>query len=177
MMWLSTAQAQQIVAHARAEQPNEACGIVAGRGDRAVEIIPIPNAAANPLHSYYMDERALAAALMGIQARGLELIAFYHSHPVSDPIPSPTDQRQATYPDTPYLIVGLKHNDPRLAAWLLRPGQVTQVDLHVGDDPPPERPATSTAQKTAILISVLIAFALLIVVSLTLLPPAPVIPR
>ncbi len=178
IMWLSTAQAQQIVAHARAEQPREACGIIAGREDRADEIIPIANTAAEPLHNYYMDEHALAAALMRLQGRGLELIGFYHSHPSSDPIPSPTDQRQATYPDTPYLIVGLKNNDPRLAAWLLRPGQVTQVDLQVGGDPPPRPAATpSTAQKTAILISVLIAFALLIVVSLTLLPPAPVIPR
>ncbi len=177
MMWLSTAQAQEIVAHARADLPNEACGLIAGHGDRAAEIIPIPNAAAQPLHSYYMDERALAAALMGIESRGLELIAFYHSHPESDPIPSRTDQRQATYPDTPYLIVGLKNNDPRLAAWRLRPGQVTQVDLQVGGDPPPAAASLSSAQKTAILISVLIAFALLIVVSLTLLPPAPVIPR
>ncbi len=92
------------------------------------------------MHAYYMDERALVAALISLEARGLELIGFYHSHPHSDPIPSPTDVRQATYPDTPYLIVGLKDGAARLAAWQMRYGQVSEVPLHVGSEPPPESP-------------------------------------
>lgn len=179
MMWLSRAQAEQIVAHARADSPHEACGIIVGRGERASEIIPIPNSASDPLHSYYMDERSLVAALMGVESRGLELIGFYHSHPSSEPIPSRTDIRQATYPNTPYLIVGLKDNQPRLSAWLLRPdqAQVTPVPLQVGIEPPTPSRNLSSGQKTAVLVSALIAFALLLVIALTLLPPAPVIPR
>jgi hypothetical protein len=60
----------------------------------------------------------------------------------------------------------------------MRAGQVSEVPLHIGSTPPlPESSALSPAQKTAILLSALIAFALLIVVSLSLLPPAPLIPR
>jgi proteasome lid subunit RPN8/RPN11 len=177
MMWLTREQARVIVDHARAEAPNEACGVIAGRGVRAQEIIPIPNVADDPLHAYHMDERRLVETLVGLERRSLELLAFYHSHPRTDPIPSPSDVRLANYPDTPYLIVSLKGGDPRLSAWSMRYGQVTPVSLHVGEQSPPEPRTLSTAQKIAILLSALIAFILMIVLSLSLLPPAPVIPR
>ncbi len=176
-MWLTPEQAQTIVAHARSEAPREACGIIAGQKDRAVEIIPIPNTAAEPLHTYYMDERRLVETLASLSARHLDLVGFYHSHPHSDPIPSPTDIKQAAYPDTPYLIIGLKGMEARLAAWTMRFGQVSEVPLHVGTDAPPPTSALSNAQKIAILLSALIAFILVIVLSLSLLPPAPQIPH
>ncbi len=174
VLWLTPDQAKTIAAHARAEQPREACGLIAGKGERAIEIIAIPNVARDPQHTYYMDERSLAAALTSLDTRGLELIGLYHSHPTSNPIPSPTDIRQASYPDTPYLIVGLKSGQPQLAAWSIRAGQVSEVTLHISSEPPTSpRVSLSKAQKAAILLSALIAVALMIVVSLSLLPPAP----
>ena len=181
MIWLSHHQAQALIVHARADAPREACGLLVGRTDSAgrahvTEITPIANAAADPLITYYMDERALVTALSGLQARRLELLGFYHSHPSGDPIPSPTDVRHATYPDTPYLIVGLNGNKARLAAWKMRPGQVEKIPLHIGNELPDVNPSLTRSQQAAIILAALIAFALLIVVSLTLLPPAPAIP-
>ncbi len=174
VLWLTPDQAKTITAHARAEQPREACGLIAGKGERAIEIIAVANAARDPLHAYYMDERALATALTSLDARGLELIGLYHSHPASDPIPSPTDIRQVSYPATPYLIVGLKSGHPQLAVWSIRAGQVGEVTLHIGSEPPlSQRTSLSNAQKAAILLGALIAVAVMIVVSLSLLPPAP----
>lgn len=177
MLWLSHEQARTLVTDALNDAPREICGIIAGTGTRAVEIIPIANAAANPEQTYYMDERALARALLSLESRGLALLAFYHSHPAGEPILSPVDVRSATYPDTPYLIVGLK-GEARLAAWMLGYGDVTPVPLHVGLNPPePNATAELTrAQKNAILLSALIALILVIVISLTLLPSAPPIP-
>lgn len=178
-MWLTETLARQMVDHLRAALPNEACGVIVGRGERAVEIIPIPNTAADPIHSYYMDEQRLAQVLTTLDGRGLELIGFYHSHPQGDPIPSPTDIQTATYPDTPYLIVGLKGGEARLAAWRMKRGRVDAVPVHVGDQAPPEADANapSPAQKIAVILSALIAFLVVIVVSLTLLPPAPALPH
>lgn len=177
MLWLSHEQARALVAHATADAPNEACGIIAGSAHRAVEIIPIANAAANPRQTYYMDEKALAPAMLSLRRRGLDLLAFYHSHPSGDPIPSPVDVRCATYPDTPYLIVGLK-GEPRLSAWQISQNVVTPVSLHIGFAPPDTTGAIelSQAQKVAILLSALISFALVIMISLSLLPPAPPVP-
>jgi proteasome lid subunit RPN8/RPN11 len=179
-LWLTDAQAGAILAHARAEAPREACGLVAGVPERgvyrAVEIIPVANNASDPLHLYQMDERELARQITSLNARGLTLVGLYHSHPAGDPIPSPVDIAQAAYPDTAYLIVGLKRGE--LAAWTIRFGQVRSVDLHIGNQPPAQTNAPlSRAQQTAIIAAALLAFVLLIVISLSLLPPAPVIPR
>ena len=181
-MWLTPEQAQTLITHARAESPHEACGLLVGQGERIIEIIPIPNIAADPRHAYRMDDRRLVETLSHLPARYLDLLGFYHSHPQSDPIPSPTDIKQATYPDTPYLIVGLKGSEARLAAWTMRLGQVNEVPLHIGTQPlssdaPLATATLSEAQKIAILLSALIAFILLIVLSLSLLPPAPHIPH
>lgn len=176
-MRLTHEQARAIVDHARSEAPNEACGVIAGRGTVTHEVIPIANVADDQQHTYVMDEQSLVTTLISIEKRGLELVGFYHSHPNSDPIPSPTDIRQATYPATPYLIVSLKGSEARLSAWLMRYGQVTPVEVYVGVESPPESRSLSTAQKIAILLSALIAFILMIVLSLSLLPPAPIIPR
>lgn len=175
MLWLTDAQAGVLLDHARRSAPREACGIIAGRGQQVVEIHPITNAAADPQQTYVMDERELARTLLSLEARGLSLLAFYHSHPAGEPIPSPVDVRYATYPDTPYLIIGLRPQ-PQIAAWLLHYGQATPVTLHIGLTPPEPERGMSTAQRAAILISALIAFTLMIVLSLSLLPPAPPIP-
>lgn len=178
-MWLSSAQAQSLVEHARAEFPREACGVIAGSDGRAALVIPIPNAADDPLRTYVMEPRALVAAFARLERERLDLLAFYHSHPHGDPIPSPSDVRLATYPSTPYLIVGLRGGNAQLAAWQLAPGAVREVPLQVGTAPPPAEPAESLrpAQQAAILISALIALLLVLVVSLSLLPPAPPIPH
>ncbi|MDZ4764909.1 MAG: M67 family metallopeptidase [Chloroflexota bacterium] len=177
-LWLTPAHADQIVAHAQTEVPREACGLIIGTPDfHAVEIVPIPNAAADPDHSYRMDERVLAAALTDADARGCSLIGIYHSHPNGDPLPSPDDIALAFYPDTAYVIVGMKPPQPRLAAWHIRYGQVEPISLHIDRTPPNLRAEQTTAQKVAIVVAALLAFSALILLSLSLLPPAPMIPR
>lgn len=175
MLWLTEAQARAIVDHALAEAPREACGILAGTGNRVIEILPIANIAVDPHSTYYMDERQFTNTLLTLEARGLSLLGFYHSHPTGDPIPSHIDVHHATYPDTPYMIVGLR-GQPRIAAWRMSYGQVTPVPLYVGWNPPQPHPVMTTAQKVAIMLSALIAVTLMIMLSLSLLPPAPRIP-
>lgn len=175
-LWLTHEQAETIAAQARAEAPREACGLIAGVDERALEVVPIANAASDPLHHYHMDEAQMTRALLDFERRGLTLIGIYHSHPQGDPIPSSVDIRQATYPDTAYLIVGLKGTEPQLAAWSMRAGHVERVDLHIGFDAPAERPTRlSRAQIAAIVLSAVLAFVLMLTLSLSLLPPAPVI--
>ncbi len=175
-LWLTDSAARDLIDHARAEAPNEACGVLLGSEVRVERAVPVSNTAADPRHHYHMDERELARLIGGRD--GLALVGFYHSHPNGDPIPSPTDVAQATYPGTPYLIVGLGGSEARLAAWTIDYGRVNRLPLHVGDQPPPDdSPPLSPAARIALLTSALIAFILMIVVSLSLLPPAPSLPR
>lgn len=179
ILWLSHAQAEALVDHARRDAPNEACGVIIGRaGDngvlRALRLLPIVNTAAEPQHTYYMDERGLAAALLRTDRDGLALVGLYHSHPAGDAIPSSTDIKTAAYPKVPYVIIGLRHDTAELAAWRITEDQIESVELHVGDEMPTVEPTKfSVAQRTAMLISAALIFMLVIAMSLALLPPAP----
>lgn len=176
-LWLPEGLARQIIQHAQTEQPREVCGIIGGSGEQARMVIPTANTANDPLREYRIDDQALAASMRMIDKSSLSLIGFYHSHPDSDPIPSPTDIAQATYPQTIYLIVGLGGREPKLAAWEMNYGQVVPVEVYVSNQSPViyEDPL-SNAQKTAIVLSALIAFVFMLLLSVTLLPPAPPIP-
>lgn len=175
---LTEAQGRLLAQYALEAAPREACGLLVGVGEQVQDVIPITNIAADPVHYYRLDDSVLGRTLMQLEKRGQELLAIYHSHPQGEPIPSPTDIRQATFPDTPYVIIGLNAGEPRLAAWLMRSGEVRPVDVYAG--PPGTAPEAraeklSQAQTVAILISAILAFAFMIILSLSLLPPAPVI--
>jgi [CysO sulfur-carrier protein]-S-L-cysteine hydrolase len=180
-LWLTEAQAQQIAEHARSEAPREACGLIAGQGSQAVWVVRVANTAADPVHHYAMDNAALSRFLPEFAKSGLELIGIYHSHPKSAPFPSSEDIDRAFYPNTAYLIVSLRGQSPKLAAWLIENGRVKPLKLHIGTLPSPDttplaEPLASSG-KIAVILSALLAFLLLIVLSLSLLPPAPPIPN
>lgn len=179
VLWLSDSQARQIAEHALAEAPHEACGLIAGVGSRAQRVISLPNAAADPQHHFEMDHRAFVRAMFEIESAGQALIAIYHSHPNGHPIPSSTDITQTNYFDTIQLIVGLRRRKAELGAWRIRASRIVErAHLHIGDAAPTDLDEgdLSRAQRAAIIISALLAVALLILVSLVLLPPAPPLP-
>ncbi len=116
----------QIVAHARADAPNECCGMVAVRDGRAIEVFRAANAAASPLR-YEVDPQDQYRIEMAIDDAGWELGAIYHSHTRSDPYPSQTDINLAFHPDVLYLIIGLAGGEPELRAFRIRDGQVADA--------------------------------------------------
>lgn len=176
-LWLTEAHVQTVVQHARAEAPNEACGVIGGVGERADRIVPLPNAAADPQHFYKLDTTALEHTVREFRNSGLSLIGIYHSHPRGEPVLSPTDVQNAPPLNIAHLVVGLRHVEPRLAAWRVQGGQVDRMELYVGTFPPQSKPDApeSRAQKAAIIISAVVAFILVLIISLSLLPAAPVI--
>ena len=125
----------EIVAQARAEAPNECCGIVGSRDGRAVRLFKARNARASPL-AYDIDGRDLQRIYDEIDNDDLEVGVIYHSHTRSDPVPSETDINLASpfLPDAIYLIVGVK--DPGrddLRAWRIRDGQYSEAALEVDE--------------------------------------------
>lgn len=179
-LWLLPAHASQMSAHADQGAPHEVCGLIFGiEADgwaQARQIVPIRNTAADPAHAYYMDERELAAALTTAERRGLALIGIYHSHPKSAPIPSPDDVRHAAYPGTAYVIIAPKTGVSEMGAWMIERGAVEALELHIAPVPPPAHARTS-ASTVALIVTVLMGMMLMLFVSLSLLPPAPELPR
>ena len=120
----------QLIAHARAEAPNECCGMIATADGRAVGVHPAENAAASPLR-YEIDGRQQLEILTAIEDAGHELGAIYHSHTRTAPEPSQTDVNLAFYPDALYVIVGVAGDAPDVRAWRIAGGEVSEAELVV----------------------------------------------
>ena len=131
-MRISQVLLDEIVEHARAEAPNECCGMIATQDGVAVAVHRARNAAASPLR-YEMDGMEQYKIQTEIEDGGYELGAIYHSHTRSDPEPSQTDINLAFYPDALYVIVGVKGEEPDVRAWRIVDGAVSEAALEVQD--------------------------------------------
>jgi [CysO sulfur-carrier protein]-S-L-cysteine hydrolase len=120
----------QMISHARADAPNECCGMVASRDGHAVRIYPAENAAHSPLR-YEIDGAEQYRIQMEIEDSGLDLGAIYHSHTRTAPYPSQTDINLAFYPEALYVIVGLAEDAPDVRAYEIRDGNVAEAELTV----------------------------------------------
>lgn len=176
-LYLAPENARLIAQHVRREIPNEACGVLLGDQNEVKQIVPLLNIAVSPRNSYRIDDRSLVQTFFNAKRTGLAVMGFYHSHPKGDPIPSQTDIRQSTYPELPHLIVGMRSGEPHLAAWAIQYGQVQPIEVVLASKPANEKPdeGFSSAQKFAIIMATIIAFVFMIILSLSLLPPAPLI--
>ena len=121
---------EQIVEHARAEAPNECCGMIASVDGRAVEVHPATNIAHSPLR-YEIDGHEQYRLQSAIEDAGRDLGAIYHSHTRSAPLPSQTDINLAFYPDSLYVIVGLHGPEPEVRAWRIVEQKVSEAQLVV----------------------------------------------
>lgn len=120
----------QMIEQARAEAPNECCGMIGSRDGAAVRVYPTANAAASPLR-YEIDGAEQIRIYNEIEDAGLELGAIYHSHTRTEPYPSQTDINLAFYPDSLYVIIGLADSEPDVRAFRIRDGEVTEAELKV----------------------------------------------
>jgi proteasome lid subunit RPN8/RPN11 len=123
---------EQVVEHARRDAPNECCGFVALDDGRAVEVIPVENAAASPLRFEITGPDLLR--ITDIEDAGRELV-IYHSHTRSDPYPSQTDINFAAHwPGVDWLIVGCKPGqEPVVRNYRIDDGQVTETEVLADD--------------------------------------------
>ena len=131
-MRISRRLLDEIVAHARADAPNECCGMIAARDGVAVAVHRATNAAASPLR-YEIDGREQYRIQTAIEDAGLDLGAIYHSHTRSAPEPSQTDINLAFYPEALYVIVGVAGEEADVRAWTIVDAKVSEAALEVED--------------------------------------------
>ena len=137
---LPSAVAAAIVEHARAEYPNEACGLILGdraaaEGGAALRWEPTRNRAASP-YRYEIHPDDLLRLTIESDEADQTFWGIVHSHVQSPAVPSPTDVGLAFYPDALYLLVSLAptETDPRtgqpgIRAWRIVDGAVHEVEV------------------------------------------------
>jgi desampylase len=108
-----------IRAHARAERPNECCGLLVGVDERIVAAVPARNLRPTP-HDFLIDPRDHLDAEKRARAEGLEVVGFYHSHPDAPAVPSRRDREEMTYTNAWYAICGPLERRARPAVRLYR---------------------------------------------------------
>lgn len=108
MIYLNQRHVEEMIAHARADIPNECCGVLVGKDSHVQDVRRTDNALHSPV-MYRIDDKQLLAALRETEKNGQDVIGFYHSHTASEAYPSPTDRRQAmvAWPDVIYVIISL----------------------------------------------------------------------
>jgi [CysO sulfur-carrier protein]-S-L-cysteine hydrolase len=113
----------ELAAHAQAEAPNEACGVVVARGGVAERYVPGRNAAFSP----YRFELEVPPETWFLEDEGYEL-AVFHSHLSSPPRPSRTDvENIGLWAGKPYLILSL--GTDTLAGWTIDGAQIAALPL------------------------------------------------
>ncbi|MBL7065684.1 MAG: M67 family metallopeptidase [Anaerolineae bacterium] len=128
---LISEQVVEIVAHARAEYPHEACGLLGGQEGWVEKVYSLPNAEHSPVR-YLADPEAQLRAMMEIEERGWEIVAIYHSHPDFLAYPSAADLEMAFYPEALSLILSLTDRErPTLRAFRIREGKIEEVEVRV----------------------------------------------
>jgi proteasome lid subunit RPN8/RPN11 len=120
-------QRDALVEHARAEAPNECCGVIWARGGVVEGLSRAENSRASP-YGYELDPRSLLRA-NELDDDGFE-VGVYHSHPRSAAEPSQTDINLATYPHWTYLIVSLA-GEPEVRAWQIGDGRSDEVEIEI----------------------------------------------
>ena len=124
MIQIPQAIHDDMIAHAREGFPLEVCGILGGVNDTVSAIYRMTNTDASNEH-FMMDPREQFAVVKGLRAKGLAMLAVYHSHPETPARPSVEDIRLALTPDVSYVIISLADAAvPEIKSYKISAGKV-----------------------------------------------------
>ncbi|HEY3906097.1 MAG TPA: M67 family metallopeptidase [Streptosporangiaceae bacterium] len=135
MLKISRALLDQVVAHARADHPDEACGVIAGPVGSGVpeRFIAMTNAARSPTF-YQFDSMEQLAVWREMDDRDEEPVVIYHSHTATQAYPSRTDISYAGEPDAHYLLVSTADQDTEeIRSFRIADGEVTEEEVQVSE--------------------------------------------
>jgi len=131
-MRIARALVDEMIAHARDDDPNECCGLVSRRNGDAVKVYRTTNTEASRFR-FVIDPAEQLRIYNEIEDAGLDLGAIYHSHTRSAPYPSQTDINFAKdWPGVLWIIIGLADGEPEVRTYEIRDGQVAEADLDIG---------------------------------------------
>jgi len=125
---LPRAMVDQIVAHARRDHPDEACGVIAGRGGAATRVVEMANAERSPTF-YRFDAQEQLRVWREMDDADEVPFVIYHSHTATEAHPSRTDISLASEPDAHYLLVSTRSQDAEVRSFRIVDAAVTEEEI------------------------------------------------
>jgi proteasome lid subunit RPN8/RPN11 len=129
MLILPSGLSREMINHARAGLPNEACGLFAGelRGDEKIvkAVYCLKNIDESPEH-FSMAPEEQFKAISDIRKKGFALLGNFHSHPATPARPSEEDIRLAFDPSLSYVIISLRDGEAALKSFSVKKGIVSE---------------------------------------------------
>jgi [CysO sulfur-carrier protein]-S-L-cysteine hydrolase len=135
MLTISPALQEKIVDHARADHPDEACGVIAGPAgsDRPERFIPMLNAERSPTF-YRFDSTEQLHVWREMDERDEEPVVIYHSHTSTEAYPSRTDVSYASEPQAHYVLVSTRDPDTaEFRSFRIVDGTVIEEEVRVAE--------------------------------------------
>ena len=124
-----------VVAHARRDHPDEACGVIAGKDGAATRMFEMENAERSPTF-YRFDAKEQLRVWRDMDDADEVPFVIYHSHTATEAHPSRTDISLASEPDAHYLLVSTREPDAEeVRSFRIVDGVVTEEEVRVTDEP------------------------------------------
>ncbi len=137
MLTITQELVDSIVAHARADHPDEACGVIAGAAglDQPTRFIPMINAARSPTF-YEFESSDLLKLYRDMDARDEDPVVIYHSHTATQAYPSRTDVSYASEPFAHYVLVstretGTENGPYEFRSYRIVDGEITEEEVNI----------------------------------------------
>ena len=140
MLVIRTDLVDAMVAHARRDHPDEACGVLAGPegSDRPERHIPMVNAERSPTF-YRFDAQEQLKVWRAMDDADEVPVVIYHSHTATEAYPSRTDVSLAAEPDAHYVLVSTRNPDRyELRSYRIVDGAITEEPLDIVEQYPPD---------------------------------------
>ena len=127
-LFISRELLNEIISHCKEVYPNEACGILAGKGNVVQRIYKMTNIEKSGV-SYMMEPGEQFTVMKEMRENRLEMTAIYHSHPGASAYPSAKDISLAFYPDSLYVIASLIDDEPAVKAFEIKDGRIREAEI------------------------------------------------
>jgi proteasome lid subunit RPN8/RPN11 len=127
---LTRDQMDRMQRHIEAEAPLEACGLLAGHAARVESVLEVRNQLHSPVR-FVMDPVGQLQAFEWIEARGLDLLGIYHSHPAGPETVSEADIHEAAYPVVHVVWSRLENDEWRARGFWIENGISIEVTLQI----------------------------------------------
>ena len=130
MLELPRAMIDQVIAHARRDHPDEACGVIAGKDGAATRVVEMANAERSPTF-YRFDAVEQLRVWRSMDDADEVPLVIYHSHTATEAHPSRTDISLAAEPDAHYLLVSTRDETDEVRSFRIVDGVVTEEPVSV----------------------------------------------